>query len=184
MTTTPGLMTADDLWNLPDDGMRHELVRGQLRTMAPAGFEHGGTGMTLGILLGQHVRAKGLGLLLNADTGFLLRSDPDTVRAPDIAFVSRARLDKTGVPKKFFPGAPDLAVEVVSPGDTVDEVEEKVEDYLLAGTRLIWIVNPRRRTVTIRRPGVRAEILKESDQLTGEDVVPGFSCTVGELFPE
>ena len=95
---------------------------------------------------------------------------------------SARRLEQTGVPKKFFPGAPDLAVGVVSPGDTMYEIEETVDDFLAAGTRLVWVVNPRRRTVTVYRPGPRVSILKEPDQLSGEEVVPGFACTVGELF--
>jgi Uma2 family endonuclease len=182
MSTVSGLMTAEDLWNMPDDGTRRELVRGELRTRPPAGFEHGDIGLTLGAMLKEHVKKNRLGKAVGADTGFILARDPDVVRAPDAGFVSRARIEQLGVPKQFFPGAPDLAVEIVSPGDTMYEIEEKVDDFLAAGTRLVWVVNPRRRTVTVYRPGPQVDILKEAEQLSGEDVVPGFTCRVGDLF--
>jgi len=182
MATASGLMTAEDLWNMSNDGTRRELVRGELRTMAPAGFEHGDIGCNLGAMLREQVRSAHLGRIVGADTGFVVARDPDIGRAPDVAFVSQARLDQTGIPKQFFPGAPDLAVEIVSPSDTIEEIEEKVDDFLAAGTRLGWVVNPRRRSVTVYRPGPQVVILKEADQLTGENVVPGFTCAVGELF--
>jgi Uma2 family endonuclease len=182
MTTTHKPMTAEDLWNRPDDGNRSELVRGELRTMAPAGSEHGATIMILAAPLAQHVRSRRLGVVFGAETGFTIAHDPDTVRAPDIAFVSQSRIPSSGIPKKFFPGAPDLAVEVVSPGDTFEEVHDKVADWLAAGTRIVWVVNPKHRTVTVYKPGPQVQVLAEKDQLTGEDVVPGFACGVGEVF--
>jgi Uma2 family endonuclease len=150
--------------------------------MAPAGFEHGDIGYNLGTMLRAYARKAQLGRVVGADAGFVLGRDPDVVRAPDIAFVSQARLDQIGIPKQFFPGAPDLAVEVVSPSDTMEEIEEKVDDFLAAGTKLVWVVNPRRRSVTVYHAGPQVQILKEQDQLSGEDVVPGFACRVGELF--
>jgi Uma2 family endonuclease len=182
MSTTSGLMTVDELWKLPNDGMRRELVRGELHTMAPAGYEHGRIGTTLTLSLAEFVRKTKLGDVVMADTGFVLAHDPDVVRAPDAAFVSQARLKQTGVPKQFFPGPPDLAIEIVSPSDTLYEIDEKVDDYLTAGTRLVWVVNPRRRTVTVHRPGSQPVVLREADALTGEDVVPGFTCPVSQLF--
>lgn len=134
MTTSSGLMTAEDLWKLPNDGTRRELVRGMPRAMAPAGFEHGDIGFNLGAMLREQIRKAHLGRIVGAATGFVLARDPDIVRAPDVAFVSQARLDQTGIPKQFFPGAPDLAVELVSPSDTIEEIEEKVDDFLAAGT--------------------------------------------------
>jgi len=184
MTTTQRLMTAEDLWNLPDDGNRSELIRGELRTMAPAGFEHGDIGSEIVSRLRQHAKAHGLGTVVGADTGFVLARDPDTVRSPDAAFVNQGRVGAVGVTKKFFPGAPDLAVEVVSPSDTLIEVEEKVNEWLSAGTRIVWVVNPKRRTVTIHKAGPQVQVLAETDPLSGEDVVPGFACGVGELFPQ
>jgi len=183
MTTSERLMTADDLWDLPDDGKkRYELVRGELRTTAPAGFEHGEIGTEIVYHLKHFVRTKGLGTILGADTGFILGRNPDTVRSPDAAFVSRERLRSIGRTKKFFPGAPDLAVEVLSPSDTVYETEEKVNDWLAAGTRIVWVVNPKQRTITVHKAGPQIQVLTEKDQLSGEDVVPGFACAVGELF--
>ena len=181
MTAGPGLMSANDLWSLPDDGMCHELAHGELRTKPLNGFEHGVICSALAATLSDRAQAAELGSAV-IGAGFILARNPDTVRGPDIAFVSQARLEQTGIPQQFFPGAPDLAVEVVSPSDTMEEIEEKVDDFLAAGTRLVWVVNPRRRTVTVYRPGPQVVILRETDQLTGEDVVPGFACRVGELF--
>ncbi len=180
-TATP-LLTAEDLWLLPDDGMRHELVKGELRTMPPAGFEHGAVEVKITLPLAAYVLQKNLGLVVGAETGFLITQNPDTVRGPDCAFVSQERVDSLGVPKKYFPGPPDLAVEVVSPSDTVDGVEEKVEEWLSAGTRLVWVLHPRRRRVTVYRPNQKPVILTADDNLEGQDVVDGFSVRVGDLF--
>ncbi len=120
MSTTAQKLTADDLWNLSRNGVRHELVQGELRTMPPSGGEHGVTVVNLTLPLGGHVKAGQLGLVFGAETGFLLARNPDTVRAPDIAFVRRERIPATGIPRAYWPGAPYLAVEIVSPGDTVE----------------------------------------------------------------
>ncbi|MGH7214797.1 MAG: Uma2 family endonuclease [Tepidisphaeraceae bacterium] len=181
MSTMSHLLTADDLWNLPGDG-RRELVKGEVRTMAPAGFDHGAVIMNLSVPLATYVKAHRLGVVTGAETGFKLSSNPDTVRGADIAFVAASRIPATGRPVKFWQGAPDLAVEVVSPDDTMAEVEEKVDDYLNAGARLVWVVNPRRRTITVHRPGIEPVLLRQSDTLDGQDVVPGFSCRVAEVF--
>jgi Uma2 family endonuclease len=182
MSTATQLMTADDLFRLPDDGMRHELVKGLLHTMPPAGFEHGAVGIKLTLPLGAHVKTHGLGIVVAAETGFIVTTNPDTVRAPDIGFVRNDRVQATGITKKYFPGAPDLAVEVVSPGDTVYEVDDKVQEWLGAGAGLVWVVNPRRRTVTVHRPTGAPIVLTVNDVLDGEQVVPGFSIRVAELF--
>ncbi|HST51338.1 MAG TPA: Uma2 family endonuclease [Pyrinomonadaceae bacterium] len=175
-------MTADELFAMPKDGFRYELVKGELRKMSPSGSEHAAIIGRLTVRLGQHVEAKNLGLYFGAEAGFKIASDPDTVRAPDVAFVSRNRIPESGIPKNFWPGAPDLAVEVVSPGDTYNEVEEKVEQWLNAGTRAVWIVNPRRRNVSVYRSMKDVKRLSESDELDGGDVVPGFRCKVSEIF--
>src|SRR5262245_47015418 len=175
MTTTNRLMTADELWRMPNDRMRHELVRGELRSMPPAGFEHGAITIKLTRLLANHVEANQLGFVAGAETGFTLQLNPDTVRGADISFVSKSRV--TGaLPKAFFPGAPDLAVEVLSPSDTVEEVEEKVSDYLDGGCKLVWVLSPKSKTVTVHRPESNPVVLKQDDSLLGEDVVPGFVC--------
>jgi Uma2 family endonuclease len=151
--------------------------------MAPAGWEHGAIGMRIGGPLSVFVQANKLGEVVGSDTGFVLARNPDTVRAPDMAFISSSRIQATGVPQKFWPGAPDLAVEVISPGDTLQEVEEKVDEWLAAGTRLVWVINPKRRRITVYRPPRSVTILTADEQLDGEDVVPGFCCRVGDLFP-
>jgi Uma2 family endonuclease len=175
-------MTADDLWRLPNDGMRHELVKGVLHTMPPAGFEHGAVGINLTLPLGAHVKTNELGVVVAAETGFLIATNPDTVRAPDIGFVRQDRIQAAGIPRSYWPGAPDLAVEVVSPNDTVFEVDDKVQEWLTAGASLVWVVNPRQRTVTVYRPGANPVILTTSDTLDGLQVVPGFSMPVANIF--
>ncbi len=182
MSTATQLLTAEDLWQLPDDGLRHELVKGELRTMPPAGFEHGVVGNRLSKVLSVHVDSHQLGMVATAETGFLITQNPDTVRGPDCAFVSKERVASLGVPKKYFPGPPDLAVEVVSPSDTVDGVEEKVEEWLSAGTRLVWVLHPRRRRVTVYRPDQKPVILTAEENLEGQDVICGFRVRVGDLF--
>jgi Uma2 family endonuclease len=174
-------MTAETLWKMKPDGMRHELVKGELRTMAPSGAEHGATIMNLGVPLGHFVKAHKLGTVFGAETGFIVSHDPDTVRGADVAFVRKERLVK-GIPTKFMPFAPDLAVEVVSPGDTFAEVEEKVDDWLGGGTSVVWVVNPRQRTVTIYRADAAAVRLTVKDTLDGSGVVKGFKLKVAQIF--
>src|SRR2546427_815931 len=144
MATAQRLMTADELLRLSDDGCRHELIGGELRTMPPAGFEHGWVAVRGISSLEAHVRAADLGAVLTSETGFLLTRQPDTVRAPDAAFVTRERLQATGVVPGYWPGAPDLAVEVVSPSDLYTDVEEKVAEWLEHGARMVVVLNPRR----------------------------------------
>jgi Uma2 family endonuclease len=175
-------MTADELLAMPDDGYRYELVKGELIRMAPAGSEHGEVAMDLAGPLHQYVKKHNLGTVYAAETGFRLESDPDTVRAPDIAFISRERVKQTGRPKGFWPGAPDLAVEVVSPGDTVSEVEEKVSEWLEGGASMVWVVSPKLHTVTVYRSLTDIVTLTEKDKLDGADVVPGFQMKVAEIF--
>ena len=182
MALTQKLMTADELLRLPDDGQRHELVAGELRTMPPSGAEHGGLAAHVTVVLGQHVRAHGLGRVLAAETGFLLTTNPDTVRAPDVAFISWARATAPPVPD-YQPGPPDLAVEVVSPDDLYTEVEEKVAMWLEHGTQMVIVINPRRRTVAVHRSPTQIRYLTVADTLDGEDVVPGWALPVRDLFP-
>jgi Uma2 family endonuclease len=182
MDTTLQRSTASELYAMPDDGFRYELVKGELRKMSPAGGEHGVIVVNVTLLLGQHVKINNLGVCCGAETGFKIASDPDTVRAPDLAFVSHERIPEGGAPKKFWPGAPDLAIEVLSPGDTYTEVEEKVEQWLGAGARAVWVINPKRRGVAVYRPTTDVTRLSEGDELDGGDVVPGFRCEVAEIF--
>src|SRR5215207_4926141 len=156
-------VTADELLHLPDDGFRYELVRGELRRMTPAGNVHGRVAMSFAWRLARHVEENRLGTVYAAETGFRLATDPDTVRAPDVAFVSRARTDEVGDVEEFWPGAPDLAVEVVSPSDAFTDVVEKVSEYLAAGCRMIVVVDPRGRSATVYRPHSDARWLTEDD---------------------
>lgn len=176
------LITADEFWRMSNDGSRYELVAGELIQMPPSGFLHGSVAMNCGSLLREYVRKYDLGVVSAAETGFKLRQNPDTVRAPDAAFVTKERVLVLGKTEKFWPGAPDLAVEVVSPNDRFDEVFEKAQEWLAAGTRLVWVVLPRTKTVMTYRPDGQARILQEHDELSGEDVLPGFACRVQELF--
>lgn len=182
MTTQIQTITAEDLLRMPDDGFRYELVRGELRKMAPAGHKHGRIIINLTTPLDQHVRANSLGAVYAAETGFLLSSNPDTVRAPDVAFVSRKRTEEVGDVEGYWPGVPDMAVEVISPGDTYSEVEEKAIEWLDAGTRMVIVVDPRKRTVTVYRALTDITILTEKATLDGGDVVPGWTMPVKDLF--
>ncbi|HEX6186060.1 MAG TPA: Uma2 family endonuclease [Pyrinomonadaceae bacterium] len=180
--TTLQRSTASELFEMPDDGFRYELVKGELRRMSPSGWEHGEVVVNITLLLGQYVKVNELGACGGAETGFKIASDPDTVRAPDLSFVTRERRPEGNARKKFFSGAPDLAVEVISPGDTRSEVKEKVEDWLGAGTRAVWVVDPRQRTVSVYRLTADVTHLSEADELDGGEVVPGFRCKVSEIF--
>lgn len=184
MAVEPKLMTAEELSRLPDDGLRHELVRGELLTMPLAGFEHGEVTSEISSFLDSYVRAHRLGCVVVGAVGFQLTTDPDTVRAPDVALVRDERLREIGVPSGYWPGAPDLAVEVISPDDLYLDVDDKVAEWLEHGTRLLLVVNPQRRAVAVHRPGQAAHILGEDDVLDGEDVVPGWSLRVGDLFDQ
>ena len=179
-TTTP--VTADQVLRMPDDGHRYELVAGELRKMTPAGWEHGVVGGRLRSLLGRHVLEHELGEVFLAETGFLLARDPDTVRAPDIAFIHKDRLPASLPEESFWPGPPDLAVEVVSPRDTTGEVDDKVRAWLDAGAKMVWVVSPKWRNVTVYRSPTDIRVFTENDELTGEDAVPGFRCQVRRIF--
>jgi Uma2 family endonuclease len=178
--TTP--VTAEQLLRMPDDGYRYELIAGELRKRSLAGWRQGAVAGELLGLLGMYVIETNLGRVLGAGTGFLLARDPDTVRAPDIAFLGKERLQGEMPEEAFWPGAPELAVEVLSPGDTAGEVDEKVGAWLDAGVSMVWVVNPKWRTVTVYRSATEIKTLTENDELEGEDVVPGFRCRVGEMF--
>ena len=173
------ITTAEQLLRAGDIG-RCELVRGELRMMIPAGGEHGRITGYLTHLLSTHIVSNELGTFYAAETGFLLGSNPDTVRAPDFAFigVGRAATPERG----FVPGAPDLAVEVLSPDDRPGYVREKVAEWLEAGTVAVWLVDPRERTVTIHESGKPPLRLGESDTLRGGRLLPGLVLAVREVF--
>lgn len=175
-------MTVDELYRLPDDGTKHELRAGTLVAEPLPGFRHGWIALRIGRLLGEHVDRLGLGAVLGNDAGFVLTREPDTVRGPDVAFVRRERLRDVANPSIAFPGAPDLAVEILSPSETRLAAREKVAEYLAAGTRLVWLLDPETETVAVFGPSGNERLLDGSDFLDGEDVVPGFRVSVAELF--
>jgi Uma2 family endonuclease len=182
MAITPKLMTWEELADLPDDGMRHELVRGELLTMPPPNVPHGKLGRKFGRSLDRHVDARGLGEVYMNKIGYLLTTHPDTVRAPDVAFMTTEHLALMGDVTDYFPGSPDLVVEVISPNDRYTQVDEKVVEWLDHGARLVFVVNPRHRVVVVHRPSQRPQTLGVNDMLDGEDVVPGWSMAVRDLF--
>ena len=177
----PAQMTAEELLDLRIPGKRTELVRGVLVVREPAGYMHGRVTVNLTIRLGMHVERTGAGQLFAAETGFTLARGPDTVRAPDIAFVRRERLpdhEPTGFPDL----APDLAVEVLSPGDRPAEILAKIADWLSAGTRLVWVVDPARRLARVYRADGSETIVSGDGALEGEDVLPGFALPLAAIL--
>lgn len=175
------LMTADELLGVRIPDKRVELVKGVLVVREPAGLRHGRVAMDLGRRLADHVDALGLGRVYAAETGFTLARQPDTVRAPDIAFVRRERLPDPE-PSGFPDLAPDLVVEVLSPGDRPGEVLAKIADWLSAGTRLVWIIDPERRLARIYRHDGTEQFVTADQTLDGEDVVPGFACPLSAVL--
>lgn len=176
-------VTADDLLALPDDGLLHELVDGEVWMTPPPGEEHGILAAEILLSLGGHVRSRGLGRVYAAETGFRISEDPDTVLAPDVAFVRQERIDAAAVGKGYRTGAPDLVVEVASPRDTFATVEAKVTRWLSAGCRMVVVVNPERRAATVYRSRDDIVLLTEGDVLDGGDVVPGWTLPLREIFP-
>jgi Uma2 family endonuclease len=178
------LLTADDLLSMGGDD-RYELVDGVLAPMSPPpGFRHGEIVLRITVPASTFIWTNGLGRTTGAETGFRLRRDPDTVRAPDFAFVARGRITPEMDQSRYLDLAPDLVVEVMSPSDSDRALAAKVRDYLDAGVRLAWVVNPQTRTLAVHRPGRGHLLLRESDELSGEDVLPGFTCAVGDLFAD
>lgn len=182
MVTTEKLVTADELLRMaePADGSRYELWAGEMIQMAPAGGRHGQTAAAIGTILCTFVKEGQLGHVVSNDTGVFTEKDPDTVLAPDLAYWGRERLAE--MPEGFVEVSPDLAVEVVSPGDSQSYVHRKVLHYLDHGVALVWVVDPKTRTVMVYRSRQHVCILAETDQITGGDTLPGFACRVSEFF--
>ena len=177
-TTQTHLRTAEELMNIDDEPNRHELIKGELLTMAPVGFPHGTTTMKLSVLLYNHVKANNLGVLA-LELGFKLESNPDTVLGPDISFIARERI---GIPSEGYrDGPPDLAVEVLSPNDRSTQVERKTSLWLELGAKSVWNVNPRKRTVEVVKADGERWLFHQNDELV-DDVVPGFRVKVSEIF--
>jgi len=180
MSAVDQITTAEQLLKAPGLG-RCELVRGELVMTSPSGFEHGRVVMRISGPIFEFVERHALGVLSGAETGFQISRDPDTVRAPDVAFLKADRVPATAI-RGFFPGPPDLAVEVLSPDDRAGEVLAKVKDWLEAGCRRVWVADPATRTVTVYRSLSEIIVLGEADTLTGDDLLPGFKASVAEIF--
>lgn len=181
MATQIRLVTADELLQMQSD-VRCELIEGEIQEMSPSGRTHGRIASRFHSRLGRFVHENGLGEAYVADTGFRIETDPDTVLAPDAAFVTAEHEAQAIGDEGFFPGAPDLALEVISPSDRYSEVAAKVQKYLRAGTGMVVVVDPPKRTVIVHRSHADVLILKEDDVLDGGDVVPGWTLPVRELF--
>ena len=174
----PAIMTADELLHIPD---KHaELVRGVLVVREPPGLRHGRIAMDLGAFLASYVRINGLGRIY-VESGFKLASNPDTVRGPDLSFISKARLPEPE-PVGFPEIAPDLVVEILSPDDRPGEVLAKVADYLSAGINLVWVIDPERRLARVYRSDGSEETITADKALHGEGVLPGFACPLASIL--
>ncbi|HLY30360.1 MAG TPA: Uma2 family endonuclease [Ktedonobacterales bacterium] len=182
MTTATGLLTAEDFAALPTEGLRLELIRGEIQTMAPAFGDHGKVAMTLSGYVTHYVQSKKLGSVYAAETGFLIARNPDTVRAPDFAFIQASRVTPATEAAFWIPVIPDLVVEVVSSGDRPKAVAEKVNMWLDVGVQLVWVVYPAQREVSAHRPGQPEQRLSVGDMLDGSDVISGFTLPVAEIF--
>jgi len=172
-------MTAEELIRFDDDSYRRELIKGELLTMSPVGFTHGAVTGNLTLLLVPYVKTHNLGLVVVGDVGFKLESNPDTVLAPDIAFITHDRVAVAS--PGFHSGPPDLAVEVMSQWDTIPQVARKTVLWLELGARSVWNVNPKKRTVEVNRANGEKRLLHETDELV-DDTVPGFRVPVSEIF--
>lgn len=184
-TAATKLMTAEELLKLPMGmGKRYELVNGELITMAPAGFEHGRIANRLQMHLNRYVYSAELGEVFTAETGFIIRRNPDTVRAPDTGFVSNERLEQYGRSVQgYYPIAPDLVVEVRSPDESQTAIDTKTEEWFAGGAQLVWWVDPRRKTVAVYKSSEDKQRLTIADTLHGAPVLPGFSVPLTEIFP-
>ncbi len=175
-------MTAQELLLYRNEPYRQELVAGRLHEMEPAGFLHGRVTIRVGRLLDEHVGAHELGVVVGAETGFILAREPDTVRAPDAAFVRAERLAPGELPETYWAGPPDLAVEVLSPNDRPAEVEAKALEWLAAGTRAVVVLDPRRQVVKLYRSPSDVRDLAPDELLDLDPELPGFAVVVADLF--
>lgn len=181
MVTTQHITTAEQLFEAGDIG-RCELVRGELIRMSPSSFRHVDIALRLGAKLLNYVESRGLGKVVGAEGGFVLERQPDTVRAPDVAFVRKDRLPPPEKEAFYFEGPPDLAVEVLSPSDRAGAVQGKVRQWLTAGCAAVWVVDPASRSVRVCHPDGEARVLSGDDHLEGGELLPGFTLPLAEIF--
>jgi Uma2 family endonuclease len=177
------LLTAKEFLVLPDpnDGTQQELVRGEIIETTLAGGMHGVSCSKAGRQIGNFVDDNDRGTVTSNDTGFITERDPDSVRGPDVAFWDKLRL--TVVPVGYIEIAPDMLVEVLSPSTTSKQIRAKLKEYFAKGVRLVWVISPEDRTLTIYRTLDEGRVLHETATVTGEDVLPGFTCRVSDLLP-
>jgi Uma2 family endonuclease len=179
---TTRLMTAADLWQMEDD-FHYELIEGELERMSPATPEHGWIENWFGWRIRGHAEANQLGEVFGSSAGYFFGHNPDTLLEPDVSFVRAERLPPGSDWRAFFDIAPDLVVEIISPSERRAYLDRKIAIYLGAGVRLVWFVDPRRRTITVFAPDREPTVLDESDDLAGGDVLPGFRVSVADCFP-
>jgi Uma2 family endonuclease len=182
MAITEKLMTVEEFEALPDDGKLYELIDGELREMPPTTAWHGEIEFSLGARLYNHVHAHGLGRVTGGEAMFIVRRNPDRVRAADIAFIRQERVPPLEARQHLMEVIPDLVVEILSKSDTVEEINDKIDDWLNAGVQMLWIVDPFRRTVTIYQSGHDPTLLGEHGILEGDPIILGFRCPVAEIF--
>lgn len=181
---TERLLTAEDLYALPDDGFhRYELDEGRLVVSEPPGLGHGNLALRIGSHVLAFVEPRRLGVVA-VESGFVMRRGPDTVHGPDVSFVRRERVPAEESPEfeRFVEGHPDLAVEIYSPTDRPGRLGRKVTGYLTRGTGLVWVVYPRRQLVVVHTPDGATRMVRAPESLDGGNVLPGFTLAVAELF--
>ena len=181
-STSTALMTAEELLQLPRDGFRYELINGELEKMPPPGHPHGRIILRLAVPLSQFIWDHEMGEVFGKDTGFKLTSNPDTVLAPDFAFVTNERFEEGRKTEGYWPGAPDLAVEVLSPTDRPGKMKQKIERWFSFGTNQVWIVDQKHLTVTVYRSPSDTTTFSGSDYLEAEDILPGFRISLDSIF--
>ena len=176
------LLTADDLLRLSSQGVRGELVRGVLHETMASGHQHGKIAANIVIELGNFVKPRGLGTVVASDSGVWLERDPDTVREPDVAFTSAAKIPLDAAIGGYAEIVPDLVVEIISPNDSRRWARDRAQMWLSHGAPLVWIVHPKTHTIDVYRPATPTSTLHEDDSLTGHQVIPGFTCPVKTIF--
>ncbi|MDQ3712605.1 MAG: Uma2 family endonuclease [Acidobacteriota bacterium] len=180
--TIEKLITVEEFYEITLEGFRGELVNGRLKKTMPTSILHGIIAGRIAGLLWAYILQTKLGEVLTAETGFKLFVDEKTVRVPDVSFLSNEKLALIKNFNKFYDGTPDLAVEVISPSESYDDVQEKLEDYLSAGVKMVWVIRPKNKTVTAYRTLFDFKVLREDDELSGEDVLPDFKCSLSDIF--
>jgi len=183
ISTKAKVWTDEAFMALPKDGHRYELVDGELVDMGNSGMEHGEIGAYLAGLLAIYVRQHKLGTVCDSSTAFTLKSG--NKRSPDVSFVAKARLQGLSRPPRgFFQGSPDLAVEILSPSNTVEEIHTKIVEYFENETQLVWVIHPDEKYALVYHSPEPDRFLRSTDALEGEEIVPGFSVRIADLFEE